>query len=191
MRRASRQTLNGSADYAFVIDNERKIRGFVCRDAIGQASPQINLIECIQRTTPLDDVVSRVVCQPRSAAGRRGGRIVLRFGQQDERPESTDASSRFPCLKSFRSAPGSITAFKYLLDHDATVRSMPSARSSRASPRSSNTACKPFQCGLLMALFVGIGLWRVGWRFALFVLLALLLIYSHRASGTRWSSRWG
>jgi glycine betaine/proline transport system ATP-binding protein len=55
------QALNGSADYAFVMDHERKIRGFVCRDAIGQASPEINLIECIQRTTPLDVVVSRVV----------------------------------------------------------------------------------------------------------------------------------
>lgn len=30
---------------------------------------------------------------------------------------------------------------------------------------------------LLMAVFVGIGLWRVGWRFACFTLLALLLIY--------------
>ena len=29
----------------------------------------------------------------------------------------------------------------------------------------------------LMAFFVGIGLWRVGWRFALFTLLAMLLIY--------------
>ncbi len=33
----------------------------MCRDAIGQASPELNLIECIQRTTPLDDVVTRVV----------------------------------------------------------------------------------------------------------------------------------
>src|ERR1700709_1078256 len=31
---------------------------------------------------------------------------------------------------------------------------------------------------LMMAIFVGIGLWRVGWRFALFVLLAMLLIYA-------------
>jgi glycine betaine/proline transport system ATP-binding protein len=55
------QTLNGSADYAFVLDSERKIRGFVCRDAMGSASPLLNQIECIDRTTPLDDVVSRVV----------------------------------------------------------------------------------------------------------------------------------
>ncbi|CAE6720068.1 quaternary amine ABC transporter ATP-binding protein [Paraburkholderia haematera] len=54
-------TLNGSADYAFVLDAERKIRGFVCRDAMGSASPKLNHIECIRRTTPLDDVVERVV----------------------------------------------------------------------------------------------------------------------------------
>jgi glycine betaine/proline transport system permease protein len=30
---------------------------------------------------------------------------------------------------------------------------------------------------MMMAIFVGIGLWRVGWRFSLFVLLSLLLIY--------------
>ncbi|WP_345814552.1 glycine betaine/L-proline ABC transporter ATP-binding protein [Paraburkholderia sp. PREW-6R] len=55
------QTLNGSAEYAFVLDSERKIRGFVCRDAMGSASPQLNPVECIGRTTPLDDVVERVV----------------------------------------------------------------------------------------------------------------------------------
>jgi len=31
--------------------------------------------------------------------------------------------------------------------------------------------------GLLIAIFVGIGLWRVGWRFAIFTLLALLLVW--------------
>ncbi|MGG1948507.1 choline ABC transporter permease subunit [Trinickia sp. NRRL B-1857] len=30
----------------------------------------------------------------------------------------------------------------------------------------------------LMAVFVGIGLWRIGWRFALFTTLSLLLIYA-------------
>ncbi|QCP53331.1 choline ABC transporter permease subunit [Trinickia violacea] len=30
----------------------------------------------------------------------------------------------------------------------------------------------------LMAFFIGIGLWRVGWRFAIFTTLALLLIYA-------------
>jgi glycine betaine/proline transport system ATP-binding protein len=54
-------SLNGSADYAFVLDSERKIRGFVCRDALGSASPKLNQIECIRRTTPLDDVVELVV----------------------------------------------------------------------------------------------------------------------------------
>ncbi|WGS53378.1 glycine betaine/L-proline ABC transporter ATP-binding protein [Paraburkholderia sp. D15] len=54
-------TLNGSADYAFVLDGERRFRGFVGRDATGGASPQLNHIECIRRSTPLDDVVERVV----------------------------------------------------------------------------------------------------------------------------------
>ncbi|CAB3741480.1 quaternary amine ABC transporter ATP-binding protein [Paraburkholderia rhynchosiae] len=54
-------TLNGSADYAFVLDGERKFRGFVCRDETGSASPKLNYVECIRRTTPLDDVVQRVV----------------------------------------------------------------------------------------------------------------------------------
>ncbi|MDH6153206.1 MULTISPECIES: quaternary amine ABC transporter ATP-binding protein [Paraburkholderia] len=54
-------TLDGSADYAFVLDSERRIRGFVCRDATGSASPKLNQIECIRRSTPLDDVVERVV----------------------------------------------------------------------------------------------------------------------------------
>jgi glycine betaine/proline transport system permease protein len=31
---------------------------------------------------------------------------------------------------------------------------------------------------LLMAIFIGIGLWRIGWRFALFTTLSLLLIYA-------------
>ncbi len=58
------QTLNGSADYAFVIDAQRKIRGFVGCDANGNAASQINQIECIQRTMTLDDVVTRVVASP-------------------------------------------------------------------------------------------------------------------------------
>ncbi|WP_233854851.1 quaternary amine ABC transporter ATP-binding protein [Paraburkholderia sp. HD33-4] len=53
-------TLNGSADYAFVLDSERRLRGFVCRDATGSASPRLNQIECIHRSTPLNDVVERV-----------------------------------------------------------------------------------------------------------------------------------
>ncbi|SEB16161.1 quaternary amine ABC transporter ATP-binding protein [Paraburkholderia sartisoli] len=54
-------TLNGHADYAFVLDGERRIRGFVCRDTTGGASPRLNAVECIRRSTPLDDVVQRVV----------------------------------------------------------------------------------------------------------------------------------
>ncbi|HEX7931990.1 MAG TPA: glycine betaine/L-proline ABC transporter ATP-binding protein [Paraburkholderia sp.] len=54
-------TLNGSAEYAFVLDGQRKIRGFVSRDDMGSASPKLNVVECIRRTTPLDDVVQRVV----------------------------------------------------------------------------------------------------------------------------------
>lgn len=57
-------TLNGSADYAFVMDGERRIRGFVGRDGNGNAVPQINPIECIERGMALDDVVNRVVASP-------------------------------------------------------------------------------------------------------------------------------
>jgi glycine betaine/proline transport system ATP-binding protein len=53
-------TLNGSADYAFVLDAERRIRGFVTHDAIGNASPSLRKIECISRGTPLDQLVPRV-----------------------------------------------------------------------------------------------------------------------------------
>jgi glycine betaine/proline transport system ATP-binding protein len=57
-------TLNGSADYAFVLDAERRIRGFVGRDANGNAAPRINPIECIERHVALDEVVNRVVASP-------------------------------------------------------------------------------------------------------------------------------
>lgn len=58
------ETLNGSADYAFVLDGERRIRGFVGRDSNGNPVPQINHIECIERNMTLDDVVHRVVASP-------------------------------------------------------------------------------------------------------------------------------
>jgi glycine betaine/proline transport system ATP-binding protein len=58
------QTLNGSADFAFVMDAQRRIRGFVGRDANGNAAPQIKQIECIERSMTLDDVVNRVVASP-------------------------------------------------------------------------------------------------------------------------------
>lgn len=54
------ESLNGSAEYAFVLDAERRIRGFVTRDAIGNASPSLNKVECISRGAPLEHVVSRV-----------------------------------------------------------------------------------------------------------------------------------
>jgi glycine betaine/proline transport system ATP-binding protein len=53
-------SLNGSAAYAFVLDAERRIRGFVTRDAIGSASTSLRKLECISRGAPLDHVVSRV-----------------------------------------------------------------------------------------------------------------------------------
>jgi len=54
------ESLNGSAEYAFVLDAERRIRGFVTREAIGNASPSLNKVECISRGAPLEHVVSRV-----------------------------------------------------------------------------------------------------------------------------------
>jgi len=57
-------TLNGSAEYAFVLDAARKIRGFVTRDALGQATPSVRPIESIRRDATLDHVVARVVASP-------------------------------------------------------------------------------------------------------------------------------
>ena len=59
-------SLNGSAEYAFVLDAEHKIRGFVTRDALGSASPQLGQVECISRAATLDQVVSRVVAHARA-----------------------------------------------------------------------------------------------------------------------------
>ncbi|MFM0205019.1 glycine betaine/L-proline ABC transporter ATP-binding protein [Paraburkholderia fungorum] len=53
-------SLNGNAEYAFVLDAERRIRGFVTRDAIGNASPTLRELECIPRGASLEQVVSRV-----------------------------------------------------------------------------------------------------------------------------------
>ncbi|MCA3845154.1 MAG: CBS domain-containing protein, partial [Burkholderia sp.] len=57
-------TLNGSAEYAFVLDAARKIRGFVTRDAIGQDTPSVRPIESIRRDASLEHVVARVVASP-------------------------------------------------------------------------------------------------------------------------------
>ncbi|QCP53330.1 glycine betaine/L-proline ABC transporter ATP-binding protein [Trinickia violacea] len=65
-------SLNGSADYAFVLDAERKLRGFVTRDALGAATaaataaPHIAQVESISRAATLEHVVSRVVASARA-----------------------------------------------------------------------------------------------------------------------------
>nr|WP_254699841.1 glycine betaine/L-proline ABC transporter ATP-binding protein [Trinickia violacea] len=60
------QALNGSADYAFVLDAEHKIRGFVAREALGSATSKVAQIECISRAALLDHVVSRVMATTRA-----------------------------------------------------------------------------------------------------------------------------
>ena len=59
-------SLNGSADYAFVLDAARKIRGLVTREALGSSSPSLAQTECIARSAPLEHVVSRVVAHARA-----------------------------------------------------------------------------------------------------------------------------
>lgn len=59
-------SLNGSADYAFVLDAQRKIRGCVTRDARGSSVPNIAQIECIPRAASLDQVLSRVMAHARA-----------------------------------------------------------------------------------------------------------------------------
>ncbi|PMS33367.1 glycine betaine/proline transport system ATP-binding protein [Trinickia symbiotica] len=59
-------SMNGSADYAFVLDGERKIRGFVTRDALATAAPSLAQIESIPRAASLEQVVSRVMAYPRA-----------------------------------------------------------------------------------------------------------------------------
>ncbi|CAD6528300.1 Glycine betaine/proline betaine transport system ATP-binding protein ProV [Paraburkholderia hiiakae] len=53
-------SLNGSAEYAFVLDGQRRISGFVTRDAIGAAQPSLKKVECITLGMPLEHVVTRV-----------------------------------------------------------------------------------------------------------------------------------
>jgi glycine betaine/proline transport system permease protein len=65
----------------------------------------------------------------------------------------------------------------YLLDHDAkTFDAIGKVIESFAAVIEHGLQAIPMWA--LMALFVGIGLWRVGWRFAAFTLLSLLLIYA-------------
>ncbi|CAH2781464.1 MAG: Glycine betaine/L-proline transport system permease protein ProW (TC 3.A.1.12.1) [uncultured Caballeronia sp.] len=66
---------------------------------------------------------------------------------------------------------------KYLFDHDAnTFDAIGKVIESFAALIEHGLQSIPMW--LMMAIFVGIGLWRVGWRFALFTLLSLLLIYA-------------
>ncbi|MBB2916921.1 glycine betaine/proline transport system ATP-binding protein [Cupriavidus alkaliphilus] len=53
-------TLNGTEDYAFVLDAQRKLRGFVTRDATQNVRP----VESIRLSASLDHVVERVVANP-------------------------------------------------------------------------------------------------------------------------------
>ncbi len=65
----------------------------------------------------------------------------------------------------------------YLLDHDASAfDSVGKAIESFAALIEHSLQAIPMWA--LMAFFIGIGLWRVGWRFAFFTTLALLLIYA-------------
>jgi glycine betaine/proline transport system ATP-binding protein len=58
--------MNGSAEFAFVLDSERRFQGYVTRDAIGNASPRVNHVECLSHNASLDHVVSRV-CESATA----------------------------------------------------------------------------------------------------------------------------
>src|ERR1700692_986619 len=65
----------------------------------------------------------------------------------------------------------------YLLDHDAsTFDSIGKAIESFAALIAHGLQAIPMWA--LMAFFIAIGLWRVGWRFAIFATLSLLLIFA-------------
>jgi glycine betaine/proline transport system permease protein len=65
----------------------------------------------------------------------------------------------------------------YLLDHDAsTFDSIGKVIESFAALIEHGLQAIPMWA--LMAFFIGIGLWRVGWRFAIFATLSLLLIFA-------------
>ncbi|WP_330728622.1 proline/glycine betaine ABC transporter permease [Burkholderia multivorans] len=65
----------------------------------------------------------------------------------------------------------------YLLDHDAaTFDAIGRAIEGLAALIEHGLQAVPMW--LMMAFFIGIGLWRVGWRFALFTTLSLLLIFA-------------
>jgi glycine betaine/proline transport system permease protein len=65
----------------------------------------------------------------------------------------------------------------YLLDHDAkTFDAIGHAIETLAALVEHGLQAVPMWA--MMAFFIGIGLWRVGWRFAIFTTLALFLIYA-------------
>lgn len=65
----------------------------------------------------------------------------------------------------------------YLLDHDAkTFDAIGQAIEGLAAFVEHGLQAIPMW--LMMAIFIGVGLWRVGWRFALFTTLSLLLIFA-------------
>jgi len=68
-------------------------------------------------------------------------------------------------------------AVHYLLDHDSqTFDVVGRAIDGLAGLVEHGLQAIPMWA--LMAVFVGVGLWRIGWRFALFTTLSLLLIYA-------------
>ncbi len=109
-------------------------------------SPELNLIECIQRTTPLDDVVTRVVNSRAPLPVVEGGRLVLWFDQQDERTEGPHPGIEVPMSEMIPLGTWSTTASSTCLI-TTQARSTTSARSSSISPNWSSMACKPFRCG--------------------------------------------
>ncbi|AOJ04957.1 choline ABC transporter permease subunit [Burkholderia mayonis] len=65
----------------------------------------------------------------------------------------------------------------YLLDHDAkTFDAIGRAIEGLAALVEHGLQAVPMWA--MMALFIGVGLWRVGWRFAIFTALALFLIFA-------------
>ncbi|WP_102818461.1 ABC transporter permease, partial [Burkholderia humptydooensis] len=65
----------------------------------------------------------------------------------------------------------------YLLDHDAkTFDAIGRAIEGLAALVEHGLQAVPM--GLMMACFVGVGLWRVGWRFAIFTAASLFLIFA-------------
>lgn len=65
----------------------------------------------------------------------------------------------------------------YLLDHDSRTFDM-IGRTIEGFAALVEHGLQAVPMGALMALFIGVGLWRVGWRFAIFTTLSLLLIYA-------------